>query len=220
MSEVLFWGATGQAKVLNEALSGTDFRLVALVDNHDVISPFESVPVLIGESGLDAWLDRRGGARGLFAAIAIGGAHGRDRLELMDFLQARGLKPLTVIHRTAFVATDAQVGEGCQIMAQAAVCTHVRLGSGVIVNTAASVDHDCVIGNGTHIAPGARLAGEVTVGERAFVGVGAIVLPRIHIGEGAIVGAGAVVTKNVRLGATVIGNPARLYQTNELISKS
>lgn len=215
MSEVLFWGATGQAKVLSEALSGTDFRLVALVDNRDVLSPFDGVPVLIGESGLDAWLDRRGGARGLFAAIAVGGTRGRDRIELMDLLQARGLNPLTVIHRTAFVATDAQVGEGCQILAQAAVCTHVRLGSGVIVNTAASVDHDCVIGNGTHIAPGARLAGEVTVGERAFVGVGAIVLPRIHIGEGAIVGAGAVVTKNVRPGATVIGNPARLYQTNE-----
>lgn len=215
MSEVLFWGATGQAKVLSEALSGSDFRLVALVDNRDVISPFEGVPILIGESGLDAWLERRGGARGLFATIAVGGARGRDRIELMNLLQARGLKPLTVIHRTAFVATDAQVGEGCQIMAQAAVCTHVRLGSGVIVNTAASVDHDCVIGNGTHIAPGARLAGEVTVGERAFVGVGAIVLPRIHIGEDAIVGAGAVVTKNVRSGATVIGNPARLYQTNK-----
>lgn len=212
MSEVLFWGATGQAKVLREALYGTDFRLVALVDNRDVISPFEGVPVLIGESGLDAWLDRRGGARGLFAAIAVGGARGRDRIELMDSLQERGLKPLTVIHRTAFVATDAQVGESCQIMAQAAVCTHVRLGSGVIVNTAASVDHDCIIGNGAHIAPGARLAGEVTIGERAFVGVGAIVLPRIHIGEDAVVGAGAVVTKNVRPGVTVIGNPACLHQ--------
>lgn len=215
MNEVVFWGATGQAKVLNEALLGADYRLVALVDNRDVVSPFPSIPLLKGEAGLDAWLDRRGGAKGLFAAVAIGGAGGRDRIELMDLLRARGLKPLTVIHRTAFVAADAQVGEGCQIMAHAAICTHVRLGSGVIVNTAASVDHDCVIGNGTHIAPGARLAGEVTVGERAFIGVGAIVLPRIHIGEDAIVGAGAVVTRNVLPGMTVVGNPARPLQTKK-----
>lgn len=214
MSEVVFWGATGQSKVLNEALSGTDFRLVALVDNRDVISPFSGVPVLKGEAGLDAWLDRRNSSKSLFAVIAVGGTHGRDRIELMGLMQARGLKPLTVIHRSAFVAADAQVGEGCQIMAQAAVCTHVRLGSGVIVNTAASVDHDCVIGSGAHIAPGARLAGEVTVGERAFIGLGAIVLPRIHIGEDVIVGAGAVVTKSIRPGVTVIGNPARPYQTN------
>ena len=210
----MFWGATGQAKVLSEALSGTDFQLVALVDNRDVISPFLGVPVLRGASGLDAWLDRRGGGKGLFAVVAVGGALGRDRIMLMDLLRARSLKPLTVLHRTAFVANDAQVGEGCQIMAQAAVCTHVRLGSGVIVNTAASVDHDCVIGSGAHIAPGARLAGEVTVGDRAFIGVGAIVLPRIHIGEDAVVGAGAVVTKDVPPGVTVSGNPACLHQSN------
>lgn len=214
MNEVVLWGATGQAKVLSEALSGTDFRVVALVDNRDVISPFSGVPILKGEAGLDAWLDQRGSGKGLFAVVAIGGTRGRDRIELMDLLRGRGMKPLTVVHRSAFVAADVQLGEGCQIMAQAAVCTYVQLGSGVIVNTAASVDHDCVIGSGAHIAPGARLAGEVIVGERAFIGIGAIVLPRIHIGEDAIVGAGAVVTKNVRPGVTVIGNPAQLHQVN------
>lgn len=209
MNEVVFWGATGQAKVLSEALCGTDYRLVALVDNRNVDSPFPSIPVLNGEAGLDAWLDQRDGREGLFAVVAVGGMRGRDRIELMELLRARGLMPLTVIHRTAFVATDAKVGEGCQILAQAAICTHAQLGNGVIVNTAASVDHDCIIGSGVHIAPGARLAGEVTVGERAFIGVGAIVLPRIHIGEDAIVGAGAIVTKNVNPGITVTGNPAR-----------
>jgi len=214
VNEVVFWGAAGQAKVLSEALCGSNYRLVALVDNRNVVSPFPSLPVLKGEVGLDAWLDRRGGGKGLFAVVAIGGSHGRDRLELMELLCSRGMMPLTVIHRTAFVAADAQVGEGCQILAQAAICTHVLLGNGVIVNTASSVDHDCIIGNGVHIAPGARLAGEVTVGERAFIGVGAVVLPRIHVGEDAIVGAGAIVTKNVKPGETVMGNPARPKQSN------
>lgn len=212
MNEVVFWGATGQAKVLREALSGTDFQLVALVDNRDVSSIFSEVPVLKGEAGLDVWLHQRGSGPGLFAAVAVGGALGGDRIKLMDLLRVRGMKPLTVIHRTAFVAADALIGEGCQVMAQAAVCTHVELGSGVIVNTAASVDHDCVIGSGAHIAPGARLAGEVIIGARAFIGIGAIVLPRIHIGEDAIVGAGAIVTKSVRPGVCVVGNPARPHQ--------
>jgi sugar O-acyltransferase (sialic acid O-acetyltransferase NeuD family) len=212
VSEVIFWGATGQAKVLNEALSGTDYRLVALIDNNDVISPFSELPVLKGTAGLDGWLERRGGGKSLFAAVAVGGARGRDRLELMDVLSTRGMTLLTVVHRTAFVAVDALMAEGCQILAQAAVCSHVRLGSGVIVNTSASVDHDCLIGNGVHIAPGARLAGEVTVGDRAFIGIGSIVLPRIHIGEDAIVGAGAVVTKDVPPGVIVTGNPARPHQ--------
>jgi len=212
MSEIVFWGASGQAKVLKEALSRTDFRLVALVDNREVNSPFSGVPVLKGVTGLDAWLDQRGGGKDMFAAVAIGGAHGGNRIELMDLMRERGLNLLTIIHRNAFVAADAQLGEGCQVMAQAAICTHVKLGSGVIVNTGALIDHDCVIGSGAHIGPGSRLAGEVEVGTRAFIGVGAIVLPRIHIGEDAVVGAGAVVTKNVQPGSTVIGNPARNYR--------
>lgn len=212
MRDIVFWGATGQAKVLNEAISDSNFRIVALIDNRDVSSPISGVPVLNGITGLDFWLRLRGGAKDLFAAIAVGGGHGLDRLELMDLLRGRGLTLHTVIHRTAFVAANVYIGEGCQVFAQAAVCTHVKLGSGVIVNTAASVDHDCVIGNGVHLAPGARLAGEVMVGDRAFIGVGAVVLPRINIGEDAIVGAGAVVTKDVPSRMTVIGNPARLHQ--------
>lgn len=209
MREVVFWGATGQAKVLNEAISGTGFRLAALIDNRDVVSPLPGVPVLRGEPGLNDWLKQRPHHTDIHAVVAVGGAGGHDRLELMKVMLALGLKPLTVTHRTAFIANDAHIGAGCQIMAQAAVCTHVQLGNGVIINTSASVDHDCVIGDGCHIAPGAHLAGEVTVGNCVFIGTGAVVLPHLHIGDRAIVGAGAVVTKDVPAGITVIGNPAR-----------
>lgn len=212
MQEVVVWGATGQARVIREALGASGHRLVAVVDNRELPAPFPGIALLLGEAGLDEWLARRGGAQGLCAVVAIGGQRGADRLALMGLLQARGLAPLRVVHRTAFVAADASIGQGCQILAQAAVCAQARLGDAVIVNTAASVDHDCSVGHGVHLAPGARLAGEVTVGDGAFVGVGAVVLPRLRIGEGALVGAGAVVTKDVRPGTTVAGNPARVHR--------
>jgi len=209
MRDLLFWGATGQAKVLKEVIYGTDMRLVALVDNRPILSPIPDVPLLHGEKGLDTWLRQRGDSKNLYCAVAIGGGRGGDRIMLMDLLRERGLTLLTLVHRTAFVANSVIIGEGCQILAQSAVCTHTRLGRGVIVNTAASVDHDSEIGDGVHLGPGARLAGEVTVGVRAFIGTGAMVLPRIIIGEDAVVGAGAVVTKDVAPGMTVTGNPAR-----------
>lgn len=210
MREVLFWGATGQAKVLNEAIQGTDIKLVALVDNREMPESALGVPVLRGEKGLDGWLARRSSDSELYFVVAVGGPRGRDRLMLMDILHARGLIALSVVHQTAFIAKNAQMGEGCQILAQSAVCAEVQLGRGVIVNTSASVDHESVIGDGVHLAPGSRLAGEVTVGQRSFIGTGAIVLPRVRIGEDVIVGAGAVVLKDVPNGATVVGNPARV----------
>lgn len=209
MRELIFWGATGQARVLREALDDTRERVVAVVDNREVASPFDGVPLLHGERDLDDWLAARGEADGLGFCVAVGGAHGRDRLALAELLSARGLAPHTIVHRRAFVARDAVLGPGCQVLAQAAVCAQARLGRGVIVNTAASVDHDCRIGDGVHLAPGARLAGEIEVGARAFVGIGAAILPGLRIGADAVVGAGAVVTRNVAAGTTVVGVPAR-----------
>ncbi len=209
MAQIILWGATGQAKVLHEALKGTDIDIAAIVDDRNLTSPVSGIPILLGEAGLSDWLARHKGRSELLFAIAVGGSRGADRSQLFDLMKAQGLRPHTIIHRTAFVAADAHLGEGCQVLAMAAVCAQAHLGALVIVNTAASVDHDCEIGDGAHIAPGARLAGEVVVGPRAFVGAGAVVLPRLHIGDDAIVGAGAVVTRDVPPGTTVVGNPAR-----------
>ena len=209
MREVIFWGGTGQAKVLYEAIDSTTVRLEVIVDNRKLdTSPILEVPLLYGEEGLDVWLKERNSSSPLYYVVAVGGGNGKDRLEIMDSLQKRGLSALSIVHRTAFIAKGSSVGEGAQILAMAAVCANSRLGRGVIINTSASVDHDCVIGDGVHIGPGARLTGEVIVEDGVFMGAGAIVLPRIRIGRDAIVGAGAVVTKDVASGVTVIGNPA------------
>ena len=208
MPEIVFWGATGQAKVLYEALHGSGITVAALVDQHELSSPIPGVPVLRGDSGLQAWLAHHRASDLLFA-IAVGGARGGDRLALADLLKRRGLRAHTIVHRAAYVADGASLGEACQVLAHATVCTHAKLGTAVIINTAASVDHDCLLGDGVHVGPGARLAGEVSVGPRAFIGTGAVILPRVHIGEDAIIGAGAVVIRDVAPGVTVAGNPAR-----------
>lgn len=213
MKELIFWGGTGQARVLREALDPAEFRLVAIFDNNRSLpSPFADVPIHFGEEGLTAWLKNRHPSGELQACVAIGGTRGRDRLGLQRLLEGRGITPHSVIHRRAFVARDTVIGAGSQILAMAAVCANARLGLSVIVNTAASVDHDCQIGDGAHLAPGVRLAGEVQVGECAFIGTGAVVLPRIRIGHDAVIGAGAVVLHDVAAGATVVGNPAKPLQ--------
>lgn len=212
--DLVLWGATGHAKVLHELLQGTHWWLAALVDNRVVPVPLPGVPLLVGAEGLDAWLRGRKEGEPLFGAVAVGGDRGADRLQLMAILATRSISLVTLVHRTAFVAADSELGQGSQVLAHANICSHAHLGRGVIVNTAASVDHDCLLEDGVHIGPGARLAGEVRVGKCAFIGTGAIVLPRITIGEGAVVGAGAVVIRDVPSGCVVVGNPARQIRAN------
>ncbi len=214
LNRIVFWGATGHAKVLREFIGQIGYTLIALFDNDTRVSPpFPDIPVYYGLEGFNSWRKEQEGweTAGL---VAIGGSRGRDRLEIQGFLESNHIKSIIAIHPTAFVAADAQISLGSQILANATVCTGVRLGEACIVNTASSVDHETVLGKGVHIAPGVTLAGCVSVGDYSLIGVGAVVLPRIKIGSDVIVGAGSVVTRDIPDCTIVYGNPAKIQRDN------
>jgi len=210
LKEIVFWGATGHAKVLRELTQHLGYNLVALFDNDPKVSPpFPDVPLYFGSEGFGTWKGERGGLE-TACLVAIGGSRGHDRVQIQRFLEENQLKPVTVIHPSAFVASSAILSKGCQVLAQATVCVNVVMGEACIVNTSSSVDHESVLGNGVHIGPGATLAGCVSVGDYSLIGAGAVVLPRIKIGSGVVIGAGAVVTEEVPDGKVAFGNPARI----------
>src|SRR5438105_574188 len=109
MPEIVLWGGTGHAKVLHEAFWGTNVRLVAVFDNRPIDSPVAGVPLLVGEHAFERFVSRYSERSSLLFAVAIGGTKGRDRLHLFSYMTAHGLTPLTVKHRTAFVAVDTQI---------------------------------------------------------------------------------------------------------------
>jgi len=206
---VVFWGGTGQSKVLKEAMSYDGYELVSIVDNREIDKLHDKVVFLKGYDELINWLDQQLSVSEIRCAVAIGGHRGKQRLDLLDQMKSCGLKPLTIIHPTAFISRDSVIEEGCQILANSAVCVNVKVGRASIINTSASVDHDCILGEGVHIGPGAHLAGEISVGNHTFIGTGATVLPGLKIGADVIIGAGAVVTRDVSDCKTLIGNPAK-----------
>jgi sugar O-acyltransferase (sialic acid O-acetyltransferase NeuD family) len=212
LKHILFWGGTGQARVLNEALDKSIFKLVLIVDQKKVDSPVSNIPIVFGRHGFETWLENYS-RKELYFSIAIGGSHGDERLEIANYLKSKGAKEQTVIHSTAFVAEDAQIGSGSQILAMSSVCANVCIGRQVIINTGASVDHDCTLSEGVHIGPGAILTGSVRVERNVFIGAGAVILPHLTIGFNALVGAGAVVTKSVAANQVVLGNPAIFFKT-------
>jgi len=211
MPDVVFWGGTGQAKVLRELIRD-DFNLQAVFDNSLTLQPpFADIPLIRGWDGFLEWRATRQAAPCYFL-VAIGGDRGKVRVEIHEQLASAGLLTAVAAHRTAFVADNATIGPGSQILANAAVCVESKLGTACIVNTSASVDHECWLGDGVHVAPGAHLAGEVQVGDFSMIGAGATVLPRIRIGRHCVVGAGAAVTRDLPDGAVAYGNPARVVR--------
>ena len=131
------------------------------------------------------------------------------RADIFNKFKNLGYSFRTIIHPTASVAQDCELGEGVQVLAGAVVSTGTKIAADSLINTGAIVDHECNIGRHVHIAPGCTLSGSVHVGERAHIGTGATIIQGITIGEKALVGAGAVVVKAVAAGAKVMGVPAR-----------
>lgn len=87
------------------------------------------------------------------AIVALG--NNADRLRWHRALIDCGYRVPALIHPTAYVSPDAEIGSGCILRAKAVVSRHVRLGEAVILNVGALVDHHVEIGEGSHILMGA-----------------------------------------------------------------
>jgi sugar O-acyltransferase (sialic acid O-acetyltransferase NeuD family) len=205
---VIFYGGSGQAKVVRPIVEYYGSNLVAVFDDtQNLKKPFSDVPLYIGNK-FKEWVQTQKKSE-LGFCVCIGNPYGRARIKLHDELEEEGLTPVTLAHHTAFIDKNAKIGVGSQILAGSIIGPEVELGQCCIINHNATVDHESFLGSGVEIGPGATLCGLVNVGPNSWVGAGATVLPRIQIGSDAIIGAGAVVTKNVMKDLTVVGNPAK-----------
>ncbi len=142
------------------------------------------------------------------AIIAIGNNNIRS-----DIAKKYDLNYATLIHKSAIISPDAEIGEGTVVMPGAVINSGAVIGKHCIINSGAIVEHDCIIGDYVHISPGAHLGGTVKVGKCAWIGLGANVINNICIGEDTIVGSGATVIKDIQDDCTAVGCPAKPINT-------
>ncbi|HEX3032888.1 MAG TPA: NeuD/PglB/VioB family sugar acetyltransferase, partial [Bacillota bacterium] len=131
------------------------------------------------------------------------------RSKLFDKFKADGYSFASVIHPSAIIGYDVELGEGVQILAGAIIQPGSRVGANTIINTKASLDHDCIIGAQVHVAPGVTMSGNVRIADGVHIGTGAVLIQGISVGRNSLVGAGAVVIRDVTAESTVVGVPAK-----------
>jgi sugar O-acyltransferase (sialic acid O-acetyltransferase NeuD family) len=136
--------------------------------------------------------------------VAIGKPADRER-ECAPFLDRLG----TVVHPSASVSPQAQVGAGSFVAAHAVVAPGATLAVAVIVNHGAVADHDAQVGAFAHLAPRAAVGGGCGIGAHVLLGSGACVLPGVRITGGCVIGAGAVVHRDVTECGVYAGVPVR-----------
>ncbi|WP_203568557.1 NeuD/PglB/VioB family sugar acetyltransferase [Aestuariimicrobium ganziense] len=149
------------------------------------------------------------------ASYVVGIGNPAVRRQLVDELDAAGLRPFTAVHPSATFGARTTLAEGVVVCAGAAISTNVRLGRHVHVNPNVTIGHDAELGDFVSVNPAAVISGEVVVGEGTLVGAAATVLQNLTVGERVVVGAGAVVTRNVPPVVVVKGVPGRWSEEPE-----
>lgn len=212
---LIMWGASDQCRVNYHILKSLDCHIKALIDDTpDKRSPFEGVPIYMGEEGLEYFL-KTSQPKDLGFVVAIGNPFGNMRMKLHYILKNKNLEPVSFADPTALICKTAIYGEGLQVMPAAVILNEVRIGNQCIINTRALVEHDCILKDGVEIGPGAVLCGRVHVGVNSWIGANATIRPRVVIGDNTIVGAGAVVVSDVPSNVVTVGVPAKVIRGNK-----
>ncbi|MBX3740910.1 MAG: acetyltransferase [Akkermansiaceae bacterium] len=205
MKPVIIIGGGGHAKVVASTLQAAGQPVLGFTDTGGARPEMSGIPQLGGDEAIAGY-----DPSSVELVFGIGCIQpGPARAAIFHRFKGMGYDFRTVVHPTAWVAPDVEIGEGTVVFAGAIVQPGTRIGVNTILNSRSSVDHDCRIGSHVHIAPGAVLSGAVVVGDGAHLGVGCTIIQGLTIGGEALVGAGSVVVRDVAAGHRVFGVPAR-----------
>jgi len=203
MNKQIIIGYSGHAYVVLDAAIKAGLHVIGYTEKkQQVNNPFN-----LNYIGFEKNKSFREWNSGFKFILGIGDNNIRD--SVADLINRKEEKLLSVIHPSAEVALQVEIGNGTFIAAGATINTLAKIGTAVIINTGAIVEHECIIGKSSHIGPGAVLAGNVKIGSRSFIGANAVIKEGITIGDDVIIGAGSVVLKDVENEETVVGNPGR-----------
>lgn len=148
--------------------------------------------------------------------IVIGIGNNIVREKIQTYLEKKGASIPTLIHPTAVLGTNVEIGEGTVVMAGSVINCCTKIGKGCVINTGSTIDHDTVIGDYVHISPGVHIAGSVGVGSKSWLGIGSTVVNNVEITSDTTIGAGGVVVNNISIPGTYVGVPAKMkYKNNE-----
>lgn len=211
---VVIVGCSGHARVVVDAIEAAGhFAIAGLLDTfkspgvemlgYEVIGTEEDIGPLL-EAGLCD-----------YAFVAIGDNWTRAEVVRRLRRAAPSVQFCTVIHPSAIVARDVQIGIGTVVLAGAVVNTGANIGEFCILNTSSSLDHDSIMLDFSSLGPRAVTGGGVRVGRYSAIGIGATVSHDLQIGDGTVLGAGGVAVGNIPSDVVAYGIPAQSVRSRK-----
>jgi UDP-perosamine 4-acetyltransferase len=158
---IVIIGGGGHGKVIADTIIATNqYQIVGFVDATIPVGSvvFKDIKVITGQDNLASLIGKAD-----YFIVAIGNNKVRADIALMA---KKHFKPAAIIHPSAIISTEVEIGEGTVILQGAIVSTGSKIGENTIVNEGVVVDHDCVVGKNVHLSP------RTTIGSNSIVADG------------------------------------------------
>lgn len=131
------------------------------------------------------------------------------KLDICNRFVSMGAEFINIIHPTAIIGPNCNIGNGIIMCPYSVITTNVTLGNFVTINVHSTIGHDAKVEDGCTLSGHCDVTGFAHLKKGVFMGTGARVLPKARVEEFATIGAGSVVLKKVHSGRTVFGVPAK-----------
>jgi len=195
-------GASGHGKVIADiAQKMNKWKTIKFLDDNELVHSCMGFKVVGKVADATKYKDEAD------FFVAIGNNATRELIQ--EKLEAEKLTITKLIHPSAIIGTDVEIGYGTAIMAGVVINSSCKIGKGCIINTSCSLDHDNIIEDYVHISPGVNTAGTVRVGKGCWIGIGSVISNNVSICSGCNIGAGAVVIGDISIPGTYAGVPVR-----------
>lgn len=136
----------------------------------------------------------------------------KPKLAIVQRLKAKGARFLNLVHPTAVIGVDVEMGVGNIVCPHCVLTANIRIGDFNLFNVGSVLGHDVRIGSYNTLSPHNDITGFVQIGNANLLGTRVSVVPGKRIGDRNKIAAGSVVFRNVRDDRMVSGNPARSYE--------
>ncbi|MCH9756780.1 MAG: acetyltransferase [Gammaproteobacteria bacterium] len=133
----------------------------------------------------------------------------KTKLRICNRLVEKGAIFVNLIHSSAFVSEEAELGMGLIAFPHTFISTQTTIGDFVTLNASSVVGHHAQLDSGCTLSPHATVSGFAHLKQGAFMGSSSTVMLERTVGEFARIGAGSVAVRHVKPGHTVFGLPAK-----------
>lgn len=206
MKQLIIIGAGGMGRTIySNALESVGYGESFLVkgfidDNVHALDGYDNYPPML--STIQGYLPQ---ADDVFVSAIGGGV----REACIKSILSKGGAFMNLIHKTARIYTNVQLGQGNFIGAYSVIGNDAKIGDYNMIQSYVVIGHDSQIGSWNRLDTHVTCFGGMRIEDNVSIHTSSAINNNVVVGTGAHVGALSFVIRNVKPGTTVLGNPAK-----------